>query len=155
MIPTSPTKPDKARALADELEQWPKGNAYYFTPDELALVIEALRALKQPESGEDAREVTSAMIAVGLEVWARLKLDGRPPARIVTEIYSAMRAVQGEVAEVALLPGLREALLWKPNTPQLENAMTYAWEQAIKAFIRSLESAAPKHTRGGADEQSS
>jgi hypothetical protein len=42
-------------------------------------------------------------------------------------------------AEFALLPGLREALKWKPNTPQLENAMTYAWEQSIKSFIRAIE----------------
>ena len=40
-----------------------------------------------------------------------------------------------------LLPGLREALLWKPNTPQLENAMTYAWEQALRAYVRELERA--------------
>lgn len=45
--------------------------------------------------------------------------------------------------EAALLPGLREALLWKPNTPQLENAMTYAWEAAIKSFIRAIEANAP------------
>lgn len=44
-------------------------------------------------------------------------------------------------ADSALLPGLKEALLWKPNTPQLENAMTYAWEQALKSFIRAIEDA--------------
>lgn len=47
-------------------------------------------------------------------------------------------------SDLALLPGLREALLWKPNTPQLENAMTYAWEQALKSFIRALEESAPR-----------
>lgn len=46
-------------------------------------------------------------------------------------------------SDSALLPGLREALKWKPNTPQLENAMTYAWEAAIKSFVRALEAAAP------------
>jgi hypothetical protein len=45
--------------------------------------------------------------------------------------------------EALLLPGLKEALLWKPNTPQLENAMTYAWEQALKSFIRAIEKNAP------------
>ena len=44
-------------------------------------------------------------------------------------------------SDAALLPGLREALKWKPNTPQLENAMTYAWESALKSFIRAIESA--------------
>ena len=43
----------------------------------------------------------------------------------------------------ALLPGLREALNWKPNTPQLENAMTYAWASAIKSFIHAIEKNAP------------
>ena len=45
--------------------------------------------------------------------------------------------------ELALLPGLREALKWKPNTPQLENAMTYAWESALKSFIGALEKGHP------------
>ena len=44
-----------------------------------------------------------------------------------------------KVPESDLLPGLKEALLWKPNTPQLENAMTYAWESALKSFIRAIE----------------
>lgn len=47
--------------------------------------------------------------------------------------------------DAALLPGLREALKWKPNTPQLANAMTYAWEAAIKSFISAIEkNACPK-----------
>lgn len=45
--------------------------------------------------------------------------------------------------ERALLPGLKEALLWKPNTPQFENAMTYAWEQALRSFIRAIEANTP------------
>ena len=53
---------------------------------------------------------------------------------------SLMNALSGSNA--ALLPGLREALKWKPNTPQLENAMTYAWESALKSFISAIELAA-------------
>jgi hypothetical protein len=51
--------------------------------------------------------------------------------------------------EALLLPGLREALKWKPNTPQLENAMTYAWEAALKSFISAIERSgfAPSPTR--------
>lgn len=48
--------------------------------------------------------------------------------------------------DLSLLPGLREALKWKPNTPQLENAMTYAWESALKSFIGALEKGQPLAT---------
>jgi hypothetical protein len=58
--------------------------------------------------------------------------------------YWHQMAMQASVTPLAdsdlvLLPGLREALKWKPNTPQLENAMTYAWESALKSFVRVLE----------------
>ncbi len=62
---------------------------------------------------------------------AQLALDGKP--------FHAPAAEAPAVSEEALLPGLQEALKWKPNTPQLENAMTYAWEQALKSFIRAIE----------------
>lgn len=58
-----------------------------------------------------------------------------------SELNDAMQTPSASSKDAALLPGLREALAWKPNIPQLENAMTYAWESAIKSFIRAIEKA--------------
>ena len=41
--------------------------------------------------------------------------------------------------ERALLPGLKEALLWKPIIPGLETALSYAWQSAIESRIRAIE----------------
>ena len=67
---------------------------------------------------------------------ARQMLD-----HVLSTAPSAIAPLRGK--DAALLPGLREALKWKPHTPQLENAMTYAWESALKSFISAIEKSAP------------
>jgi hypothetical protein len=64
--------------------------------------------------------------------------------RLISRLNAARSASGPMSGDRALLPGLREALLWKPNTPQLENAMTYAWTSAIKSFISAIEKNAPQ-----------
>ena len=41
--------------------------------------------------------------------------------------------------ERALLPGLKEALLWKPTIPGLETVLSYAWQSALESRIRAIE----------------
>ena len=78
-----------------------------------------------------AQQNAAGQVSVGETHGAR---DGISP-----EVSPPAPAAPQPASEAALLPGLKEALLWKPNTPQLENAMTYAWESALKSFIRSIE----------------
>lgn len=95
------------------------------------------------------------MSALTRELIERWKRQGADDPKLRAAIYEdewerlcdaaiaglSARSASMATGEAALLPGLREALKWKPNTPQLENAMTYAWESALKAFITSLEKA--------------
>ena len=120
--------------------------------------IDALLAQPAPQRSGTDTWIAEAVSA--LKDWRSTELDAMDDEfmpwveqfeKRVDELLSAVPVPLSETAasdaakvpEAYLLPGLREALLWKPNIPQLENAMTYAWESALKSFIRSLENAAP------------